>query len=554
MVAGRAAASSGRPSSTVATIPHSGSQMRQKVTRSSTAMARVYSPQRRSGNAWSRVSGHRSRPILKSLPGQGNSGTWTIPVSPMAGTVGDRAKAVRTERSAFAPKRKPDLFVPQRSRFPRLSGNRNFHYDLPRAKAPPPRAKAKQDPARACWCSASAPLIACWRLVGYVLAVARQRAAAGLAEARRPGHELGRVRSRRQPARVHPVRRDPHSGAASADPRVDAGGHDRDRGRALLPATPASTTRESCARPSRTSRPARRSRAARRSRSSSCATSTSAASARSSARSARRSWREELEDEHSKRWILRELPQLGRLRHGRRPDLGRSAGGRADVLLEERQGADARGVGAAGRPAAGAERAEPVPEPARRARAPQPGAAKDGEARLHLRRPRAGGDASRRCGVSSGDLYTRIREPFFFDYVKQQLIDKFGVNTVRKGGLKVYTTIDPEAAGGRPQGDRLHPALPRRPERRGGRDRPAQRLHPGDGVELQLQAQAVQPRRAGPPPARLGLQDLRAHDGGQARASIPNTTTYVSKPLDLKHQGLRALEGPDLRPDLRRLR
>jgi penicillin-binding protein 1A len=47
-------------------------------------------------------------------------------------------------------------------------------------------------------------------------------------------------------------------------------------------------------------------------------------------------------------------------------------------------------------------------------------------------------------GVRRGDLYIKIREPFFFDYVKQQLIDKFGVNTVRKGGLKVYTTIDPK--------------------------------------------------------------------------------------------------------------
>jgi penicillin-binding protein 1A len=46
-------------------------------------------------------------------------------------------------------------------------------------------------------------------------------------------------------------------------------------------------------------------------------------------------------------------------------------------------------------------------------------------------------------GVRQGDLYTKIREPFFFDFVKQQLIDRFGVNTVRKGGLRVYTTIDP---------------------------------------------------------------------------------------------------------------
>jgi penicillin-binding protein 1A len=47
-------------------------------------------------------------------------------------------------------------------------------------------------------------------------------------------------------------------------------------------------------------------------------------------------------------------------------------------------------------------------------------------------------------GLKRGDLYTRIREPLFFDYVKQQLIDEFGVNTVRKGGLKVHTTIYPK--------------------------------------------------------------------------------------------------------------
>lgn len=34
-------------------------------------------------------------------------------------------------------------------------------------------------------------------------------------------------------------------------------------------------------------------------------------------------------------------------------------------------------------------------------------------------------------------------EPFFFDYVESELIKKYGVNTVRRGGLKVYTTIEP---------------------------------------------------------------------------------------------------------------
>ncbi len=43
-----------------------------------------------------------------------------------------------------------------------------------------------------------------------------------------------------------------------------------------------------------------------------------------------------------------------------------------------------------------------------------------------------------------GHLYTQRREPYFFDYVEQQLIEKYGAGVYRKGGLKVYTTIDPK--------------------------------------------------------------------------------------------------------------
>jgi penicillin-binding protein 1A len=45
-------------------------------------------------------------------------------------------------------------------------------------------------------------------------------------------------------------------------------------------------------------------------------------------------------------------------------------------------------------------------------------------------------------GLSRGYKYEQIKQPYFFDYVQQQLIDKYGVNTVRNGGLKVYTTIN----------------------------------------------------------------------------------------------------------------
>jgi len=51
--------------------------------------------------------------------------------------------------------------------------------------------------------------------------------------------------------------------------------------------------------------------------------------------------------------------------------------------------------------------------------------------------------AQRHLRLKPGKLYTRIREPYFFSYVRDQLIAEYGSNTVRSGGLKVYTTINP---------------------------------------------------------------------------------------------------------------
>ena len=49
----------------------------------------------------------------------------------------------------------------------------------------------------------------------------------------------------------------------------------------------------------------------------------------------------------------------------------------------------------------------------------------------------------RALGLKAGKLYKEIREPDFFGYVRDQLIAEYGAGTVRSGGLKVYTTIDP---------------------------------------------------------------------------------------------------------------
>jgi len=46
-------------------------------------------------------------------------------------------------------------------------------------------------------------------------------------------------------------------------------------------------------------------------------------------------------------------------------------------------------------------------------------------------------------GLNPGDKYQVIHDPFLFDLVQQELIDRYGINTVRNGGLKAYTTIRP---------------------------------------------------------------------------------------------------------------
>jgi penicillin-binding protein 1A len=82
----------------------------------------------------------------------------------------------------------------------------------------------------------------------------------------------------------------------------------------------------------------------------------------------------------------------------------------------------------------------------------RPGAARDRRDQV-LRAMRNYGDitegqylhavAQKNLRLKPGRLYTRIREPYFFSYVRDKLLDEYGANTVRSGGLRVYTTINP---------------------------------------------------------------------------------------------------------------
>ncbi|HEV3486259.1 MAG TPA: transglycosylase domain-containing protein, partial [Vicinamibacterales bacterium] len=50
--------------------------------------------------------------------------------------------------------------------------------------------------------------------------------------------------------------------------------------------------------------------------------------------------------------------------------------------------------------------------------------------------------ADRDLHLNPGGLYQRIREPYFFSYVYNELVRQYGGGTVRSGGLRVYTTVD----------------------------------------------------------------------------------------------------------------
>jgi penicillin-binding protein 1A len=61
----------------------------------------------------------------------------------------------------------------------------------------------------------------------------------------------------------------------------------------------------------------------------------------------------------------------------------------------------------------------------------------------YVSRARAAAAERRGLELSLDQGYFGKRQPYFFDYVENELIERYGVNTVRKGGLAVYTTIDP---------------------------------------------------------------------------------------------------------------
>ncbi len=148
-----------------------------------------------------------------------------------------------------------------------------------------------------------------------------------------------------------------------------------------------------------------------------------------------------LDEAWSKEQDPRDVPEPGLLRQ---PGL-RGRGRRADVLLEVGRRADARG-GRARSPGFRRRRrssirstvsGEAVEPPQRRAQAAMRDAGADQPSAQYRKA------VATKIELRAGKLYTKIKEPFFFSFVRDQLIAEYGANVVRAGGLRIYTTIDP---------------------------------------------------------------------------------------------------------------
>jgi penicillin-binding protein 1A len=71
--------------------------------------------------------------------------------------------------------------------------------------------------------------------------------------------------------------------------------------------------------------------------------------------------------------------------------------------------------------------------------------------------------SQRGLGLRAGTRYIQRREPYFFDYVQDKLIDRYGVGVVRRGGLRIHTTIDPALQDSAREAINLHYADPAGP-------------------------------------------------------------------------------------------
>ena len=141
--------------------------------------------------------------------------------------------------------------------------------------------------------------------------------------------------------------------------------------------------------------------------------------------------------------------------------------------------------------------------------------------------------SSEPLGLKAGiRRYTTRREPYFFDYVEEQLIEEYGVGVYREGGLKIHTTIDPDLQdAGRAA---IKSALPYSTDPSSA----IVAIDPATGYIKAMASSGTYKDRS----FNLAAQGHR-QPGSAFKTFVlvtalrqgvdPNSTTYTSKPLDL---------------------
>ena len=150
---------------------------------------------------------------------------------------------------------------------------------------------------------------------------------------------------------------------------------------------------------------------------------------------------EELEDEHSKEWILEKyLDSIPYGTVGGQSAIGIKAAARIYFSKDVKDLTLKEAALLAGLPQAPSDYS-PTRSP--RAAKKRRNEVLQKMADLKMITPeRAQKAIKAKLGVHLSSYFSRRREQYFFDYVKDQLFQQYGALTVREGGMKVYTTID----------------------------------------------------------------------------------------------------------------
>jgi penicillin-binding protein 1A len=138
--------------------------------------------------------------------------------------------------------------------------------------------------------------------------------------------------------------------------------------------------------------------------------------------------------------------------------------------------------------------------------------------------------------LKRGTRYTARREPYFFDYVEEKLIEQYGVGVYRRGGLKVYTTVDPEMQ------DAAREAINSYVSDGEGPSSAAVTVNPHNGEIKAMASSGTYQNRTFNLAAQGHRQPGSAFKTFVLTAAIrkgidPDTTTYSSKPLNLNIPG-----------------